>query len=109
MEKQLDAITILTKQFEQADSENKKIIVLGDANLCSTKWNDHDFKLKIVAEEIKSTLAQCGMVNIELGHTYLADRMSKEGLPIQSSLDHIYMSDELRNCVTSKKTRYLQY
>ena len=79
------------KLFEfYADAERKKIVVLGVANLCASKWDDKDFKLKIIAEEIKSTLAQCGMVSIDLGHTYLADRMSDLGLPIQSSLDHIY-------------------
>ena len=67
----------------------KKIVIIGDVNLCSFKWNDSDFKLKTIAEEIKGTLAQCGMINVELGHMYLADRLSDEGLPIQSSLDHI--------------------
>ena len=46
VEEQLTAIKYLTSQFEQADSEQKKIIVLGDVNLCSAKWNDSDFKLK---------------------------------------------------------------
>ena len=103
MEEQLAAIKNLTSQIETADTENKKIIVLGDANLCASKWNEHDFTLKIVAEELKSTLAQCGMINVELGHTYLADRMTEAGQPIQSSLDHIYRSDELDQCTISKK------
>ena len=67
---QLEAIKILTNQIEIADSENKKIIVLGDANMCTSKWNNVDFKLKLVAEEIKGTLAQCGLENYDLGHTY---------------------------------------
>ena len=59
---QLEAV-----QFEKADSENKQIIALGDANQCSSKWNEPDFKLKLVAEELKGTLAQCGIINLELG------------------------------------------
>ena len=43
----------------------------------------------------KGTLAQCGMEHIELGFTYLADRIGESGNPIQSSLDHIYRSVEL--------------
>ena len=74
LEEQLTAFKILTKQIEAADLEKKNLIVMGDVNLCSSKWNEADFKLKTIAEEIKSTLAQCGMENIELGPTYLADR-----------------------------------
>ena len=37
---QLDAIRILTSQIEKADAEGKKIVVLGDANLCASKWDD---------------------------------------------------------------------
>ena len=32
-------------------------------NLCSLKWNEPDFLQKNIAEEIQSTLAQCGLVN----------------------------------------------
>ena len=35
---QLKAIKILTSQIETADSEKKPIRVMGDANVCSTKW-----------------------------------------------------------------------
>ena len=53
--------------MEKVDNEHKQIIVMGDANLCSTSWNEKDFKLKKVAQELRGTLAQCGMVNVELG------------------------------------------
>ena len=71
--------------------------------MCASKWNDADFKLKTVAEELKGTLAQCGLINVELGHTYLPDRLSDAGLPIQSSLDHIYRSVELEDNTTGSK------
>ena len=73
------------------------IIMLGDKNLCAAKWNEPDFKSNQMADEVKSTLAQCGLKIIDLGHTYLADRLSEDGLPIQSSLDHIYQSIELED------------
>ena len=44
---------------------------MGDTNVCSTRWNEGNFKLKAIAEEIKGTLAQCGMEHIELGYTLL--------------------------------------
>ena len=45
VEDQLKAIKELTTQIEAADNE-KKFVILGDANLFSSKWNDSDFKLK---------------------------------------------------------------
>ena len=57
LDKQLEAIKLFTKQIETADNEHKKINVVGDANLCSSKWNEEGFKLKTVAEEIQGTLA----------------------------------------------------
>ena len=49
--------------METADSENKPIIMLGDMNLCTTKWNEPDFKSKHIAEEMKSSIAQWSMIN----------------------------------------------
>ena len=40
--------------MEVADRENKTIIMLGDMNICADKWNNEDFKLKRIAEEINS-------------------------------------------------------
>ena len=50
---------------------------MSDAKVCSSRWNGEDFKLMAIAEEIKGTLAQSGLANIELGFTYLADRMGE--------------------------------
>ena len=32
-----------------------------------------------LASELKGTLAQCGLINTEVGHTYLAGRLSMGG------------------------------
>ena len=40
-------------------------------------------------------ITQCGLLNIELGDTFMADRLNKEGQPITSTLDHIYMIKSL--------------
>ena len=41
-----------------------------------------------------------------LGNTYLADRLSSEGNPIQSAIDHVYLSSDLttRSIVSKLKT-----
>ena len=69
----------------------------GDANICAKKWEDPKIKLTETAEELKSSLAQCGLTNIDLGNTYLADRLDNQGNTIQSALDHIYVNDSLLN------------
>ena len=69
-EEQLTSLKILTSQMEKADGENKPIIMMGDMNICTTKWNEPDFKSKRLADEIKATIAQCGMTNIELTSYY---------------------------------------
>ena len=59
--------------------EKKSVIILGDANICAIKWEDPNANLTETAEELKSSLAQCGLTNIELGYTYLADRLDSQG------------------------------
>ena len=76
---QTTAIKIFTSQMEAASRENKSIIVLGDANICAIKWDDPITKLTETAEELKSSLALCGLTNIAIGNTYLADRLDTQG------------------------------
>ena len=44
LKSQLAAMKIMTKQIEVASKENKQMIIMGDANLCTRKWKDPDFK-----------------------------------------------------------------
>ena len=74
-----------------ASRENKEIIILGDANLCYIKWHNPDIDHMKIAEELQDTKTQCGLVNIELVETYMADRLNKEEQHITSALDHIYI------------------
>ena len=54
------------------------------------KWNYDNFGYPSLANKMKSTLAQCGLRNLELGNTYLADRPTSNGNTIESDLDHIF-------------------
>ena len=38
---------------------------------------------------------ECGLEIKDMGHTYLADRLSEQGELIESALDHIYVSAEI--------------
>ena len=90
---QTKSMQVFTSQIEKAAAENKSIIITGDANLCSEKWDTPDFKHKTVADELRETLTQCGLINIPLGYTYTADRLDENGSVISSALDHFYASE----------------
>ncbi len=90
---QVEAMEIFTEQIERAAAENKQLIIMGDANLCSERWNSPNFKYKGIADELRETLTQCGLILQSLGKTYLADRLNPEGEEIESCLDHIYASE----------------
>ena len=68
---QLAAMKILTKQIEVASKENKQMIIMGDANLCSRKWKDQDFKYRKTADELLDILTQCGITPVEIGDKYM--------------------------------------
>ena len=89
--------------MEQATNEKKTIILLGDANLCADQWDEETYYQFKLATELKSGLAQCGLENLELGKTYMADRLRKDGTIIESALDHIYVSLDQNTIVTGKK------
>ena len=94
-ERQIQSIKVLTNQIEVASKENKQIIITGDANLCSRVWRNEEYKYKRISEELLDTLNQCRLKEIQLGNTYMADRLSKEGQTISSALDHVYLSTTL--------------
>ena len=81
--KQSVRLKILINQMEQATNKKKTIILLGDANLCADQWDEETYYQYKLATELKSGLAQCGLENLELGKTYMADRLRKDGTIIE--------------------------
>lgn len=100
---QIEAILCFTNQIERATHENKTVIIVGDANLCSDKWNSPTFQHKQVADELKNTLVQCGLHLIPLGVTYIADRLSPENQEITSALDHAYVTSGDEHRIHARK------
>jgi hypothetical protein len=92
------------QQILKGADANKPTIVMGDANLCMDRWKDANYTHNDLANEVLGTLAQSGMTPIELGPTYLADRLSPEGHIIESALDHNYASENILNEATMRKT-----
>ena len=70
-------------------------MILGDANLCSQKWNEPEFANKNVAAILKNMLEQEGLVNLDVGNTYQSDHVQANGKIAISALDHVYCSKNL--------------
>ena len=70
---QIERMVNFTSQIEKASEKPCQIIILGDANLCSQKWNEPGFVNKNVAEVLKNMLEQEGLQCLDVGLTYQAD------------------------------------
>ena len=90
-------------QIEKASEKPCNIIILGDANLCSKKWNDSGYVNKNVAEILKNMLEQEGLECLDIGLTYQADHVQQNGNIASSALDHIYCSKDLVQTIKFKK------
>ena len=82
-------IEILLNQFDMATESCKRVIVLGDANVCAIKWADPSRKKNKLAQNIKNKLEECGMINLDVGITFTSDIVQKNGKIATSALDHI--------------------
>ena len=102
-ESQLLGLDIFTLQIESATKQNKNVILMGDANLCSLKWETPKYKHKNIAKKLLDTLAQCGLSTAEIGITYLADHAQRNGNIAESALDHVYFSNSLTHNKVVKK------
>ena len=100
---QIEAIKCFTYQIERAAAENKTVVIVGDANLCSESCNSPTFPHKQVANELKETLVQCGLHPIPLGITYTADRLTPDNQEITSALDHVYITTSDEHRIRAKK------
>jgi hypothetical protein len=102
-ESQLLGLDIFTLQIESATKQNKNVILMGDANLCSLKWETPKYKHKNIAKKLLDTLAQCGLSTAEIGITYLADHAQRNGNIAESALDLVYFSNSLTHNKVVKK------
>ena len=92
---QVKRIEVLTDQFDKASIISNRVIVLGDANLCSRKWNLEKFKDKTVAEILKSSLEENGLICKFLGDTFTSDIIQNNGRIATSTIDHVYLTESM--------------
>ena len=58
-------------QIESIAKKCNRVIITGDANLCSLKWNDEKYIKENIAIHIKNAIEQCGLTNQPIGNTYM--------------------------------------
>ena len=73
---------------------------MGDANLCSEKWDDANYDKKRVAQILRNTLDQNNLEAQDVGTTYVADHAQSNNKISESSIDHVYISCHLVNKLT---------
>ena len=86
-----------------ASTENNRLIICGDANLCSLKWSDENYVKKEFAQPMLETLESCDLVNKDIRVTFTADHVNKNGVTSESAIDHVYVSKEINKNVEVKK------
>ena len=102
-EGQVKRIKIFSNQIELANKNKCEMIILGDANLCSNKWNNSKFLQKNVAAPLKIALDRCGLLFKDIGNTYQSDHIVANGSVPESALDHVYSSKSLEDKIEVKK------
>ena len=87
---QSERIQIFLEQIGKATVRNDRVLIMGDLNLCSNKWDDKNYPHKSLADEWRSGIAKYGMQHINLGSTYFSNHSDKSGNFAESALDHLY-------------------
>ena len=100
---QISQIELFVDQINEAANSSSKIIIMGDANLCSNKWGRDDYDKKSISQPLIDCLTQNGMDVQELGNTFQADHACQNGTVAESALDHAYTSANIRDCVVCNK------
>jgi hypothetical protein len=94
---------VFVDQINKAANSSSKLIIMGDANLCSRKWGQDDYDKKSISQPLLDCLAQNGLEVQKIGNTYQADHASQDGTVAESALDHAYTSETIRDCVVCNK------
>ena len=100
---QVEEMAEFCNQINKTNSSNSKVIIMGDANLCSNKWLNDDYDRKNIANPLLQCLDRNGLEVQNVGVTYQADHVSTDGSLPQSAIDHVYSSVSIREAVKVEK------
>ena len=97
---QAKQMELFCNQINRAALSYCKIVITGDANLCSEKWLLDNYDRKSVAQPLQHCLEQNGLQIQRVGYTYQADHTLPNGEVPQSALDHVYNSVTIKESIT---------
>ena len=100
---QIEQMLDFCEQIDRAFSPDCKMIITGDANLCSDKWKMDNYNMKSIANPLLECLEQNGLQIQYVGKTYQADHTSADGTVASSALDHVYSSKNIEKSVSVRK------
>ena len=100
---QVERMINYVSQIECAARINNRIIITGDANLCSEKWNGENYLKKKISGPLLECLAQSGIKIADIGPTFQADHALPDGNVAESSIDHVYYSANLEEEIKWEK------
>ena len=83
----------ISSQVKKAMTEGKPTIVIGDMNFDTLKWDDNDYRCKRLSDKWRLTVTQLGLVQHDLGVTFVSFYTLPNGERVLSGLDHIYIND----------------
>jgi len=81
-------LSIFLEQVSKATNMCNHVIISGDANIDTNKYEDPSYYLKPLSDKYQSETASLGLKQLSLGKTFLAHRLDKHGRPITSDIDH---------------------
>ena len=100
---QISRMEIFLEQVEKVSSKYEYIMILGDANLDSNKWEESGYLHHKVTKILKGALNQNGLIIKEVGNSYVVNHVQKNGNISESALDHVYSKEKLGNLITIDK------
>ena len=102
-EAEQNGVVILTNQIECAANEKKDLIIVGDANLCSKKWDETNYVNKKISNQLKNCFLQNGIQIEDVGTTFVADHVQSNGDIAESNIDHVYSSKSVSERIANIK------
>ena len=99
---QIEQINTFASQIDLAATSGSNLIITGDVNLCSNKWDDSNYTRKNVANPLKNCIVRNGLDIHNIGNTYMADRILPDDNITESAIDHVYSSKNIRNQISAK-------
>ena len=101
---QIKGISVFAAQIELATRrKTTNVIIIGDANLCTEKWDNAKLLHKKVSTILRNALEPNDLVSNNVGITYTADHTHGDNKYSESAIDHVYNSRKISDRIQISK------